>query len=522
MSKISVIIPVYNSAKYLQRCIESVIFQSYKNLEIILIDDCSKDNSYEICKSFESVYDNIIVYKNEKNMGVSNTRNKGLRVAKGDYICFVDSDDWVDYNYCIDLYETIINTNSQIAICGFLYIDLINDKNVQQFNYSPNNLDLLKKNDCFELYNKVLLQSPCNKLFVREIIEQNKIKFDEKLFIGEDLRFCIDYLSKIKIDKIPFLNKPNYIYCKSTNSSLMGQVGRNDINEVLKNVDMLYSNLIEQSKENFNCYENIKKLKIKNHIYSIVSNKNVSKSEKKALIFQLKKQFDSSLSNKYILKIKKMHTKNEIYLFILKVRQAIKLKIELVKKLPYKYRIYNFVKKSKNNFKDITILSQNCLGGIIYSDMNQMFLSPTINLFFESNDFLKFVNNLDFYLNCNIQMHWERWPIGVLGDIKVNFMHYNSCEEAMNAWNNRKQRVNLDKIFVLCTDRDGFNNETYELWKTIKYPKLLLTNKEEYSLDSMLFKEYRDLPHIPDIIGNRKIYKNNVLVNKLNESFMRD
>ena len=110
--KISIIIPVYNVEKYLERCLNSIRNQSYDNLEVIMIDDCSTDNSYEICQKYEEKY-NFKLLKNNDNKGLSYTRNRGIKESTGDYIGFIDSDDYVDSNY----YESLLKNIKENDIC---------------------------------------------------------------------------------------------------------------------------------------------------------------------------------------------------------------------------------------------------------------------------------------------------------------------------------------------------------------------------------------------------------------------
>ena len=116
MKKVSVIVPVYNVEKYLSRCLESLINQSLKDIEIICINDGSTDNSLQILKQF-AYKDNRIKIINQTNSGQSVARNKGLAIASGKYIGFVDSDDWIDNDYYEKMFETIERTNSDFACC---------------------------------------------------------------------------------------------------------------------------------------------------------------------------------------------------------------------------------------------------------------------------------------------------------------------------------------------------------------------------------------------------------------------
>lgn len=131
---ITIIIPVYNVQDYLEECIESAINQSYKNLEIILINDGSKDDSGQICQKFADK-DNRIVYIDQENKGVAQTRNIGLKSAKGEYVFFLDSDDWITFNTIKELYSQMNKNNAQMGIANkerfFDKVDLENKEPIE-------------------------------------------------------------------------------------------------------------------------------------------------------------------------------------------------------------------------------------------------------------------------------------------------------------------------------------------------------------------------------------------------------
>lgn len=123
---------------------------------------------------------------------------------------------------------------------------------------------------------------------------------------------------------------------------------------------------------------------------------------------------------------------------------------------------------------DVSIISQNCIGGVFYHDLGMQFLSPTINLFIKEPDFVRFALNLQHYMDCELEMHWEEeYPVGNLDDIEIHFKHYKTCKEAKEQWNRRKQRINWNKIIILSTDRDGFDDVMFQQWKHIPFPKVL-------------------------------------------------
>ena len=206
MIKVSIIIPVYNNGKYLRTCLDSLVNQTLKDIEIIAVDDNSSDNSLLILMEYAKKYPNIKVYHNRKNLGQGATRNKGLEYAKGEYIGFVDSDDYVRYNMYEDMYKAAINNNAPLVTTMLLYVtedlDLKNDVVCKSdpIVYDPT-IDINKE--------QVVSDSPsaCNKLFKRELI--GHYRFLENTFF-EDVAFS--YYMLMKSDKIVILPYFNYFY----------------------------------------------------------------------------------------------------------------------------------------------------------------------------------------------------------------------------------------------------------------------------------------------------------------------
>ena len=122
-SRISVIIPVYNAEKMIERCVESIIYGEVRDISVILVDDCSKDGSWKCCRKLADKYSNVSCYQNKENRGVSYTRNHGLEKVKGEYILFVDSDDWVSGQYVKKMLETAELNLDSLVICGLHFRD---------------------------------------------------------------------------------------------------------------------------------------------------------------------------------------------------------------------------------------------------------------------------------------------------------------------------------------------------------------------------------------------------------------
>ena len=174
MSKISIVVPVYNVEKYLEKCIGSIINQEYKNIEIILVNDGSTDNSLKICNEYKQQDKRIMVIDKE-NGGLSDARNAGIEKSTGDYIMFIDSDDWIYCNMVGRLYTLITESNACIAQCDF--IKVCNDENVC-FNNENKNIKVMD--------NREALLSIYENRGIKSIVTWNKI-YKKKLF--DDIRF---------------------------------------------------------------------------------------------------------------------------------------------------------------------------------------------------------------------------------------------------------------------------------------------------------------------------------------------
>lgn len=196
---ISIIIPMYNAESTIEKLLDSVIGQTLSNLELILIDDCSSDNSIKVVKKkLENQHINYLLIQNETNQGQSLSRRLGLTKASGDYVSFIDSDDWLDSTMYEEMYETAANNKADIVTCDH-YIEFNNQSTI------ANN----KSNDLIEgiLTNKVA-GSLWNKIFKRDLFDSSIMW--PKLNMGEDGAICIQLILRTKTLK--HINKPLYHY----------------------------------------------------------------------------------------------------------------------------------------------------------------------------------------------------------------------------------------------------------------------------------------------------------------------
>ena len=214
--KVSVIVPIHNAEKTLSRCVESILAQSYKNLEVILVNDGSTDGSLEICQSFVNMDNRVVVIDKNKG-GVSSARNRGLRVATGDFIQFVDADDTLKLNMTEKLVEVLLETNADVVICGY---NRVSGKSIQAKR--PKSAICSKtsafKDEFVDLYKLAFFNAPWNKLYRRDKI---KGLFDENISMGEDLLFNLAYFSNC--NKISVISDNLYNYNITAQESLAGK-----------------------------------------------------------------------------------------------------------------------------------------------------------------------------------------------------------------------------------------------------------------------------------------------------------
>lgn len=512
--KVSIIIPVYNAATTLRRCVESLIYGEEKDIELILVEDCSTDESWGLCCQLQEEYCQIKAYKNACNQGVSYTRNFGLSQANGQYILFVDSDDWVSGNYVFKMITEAQRHEGEFVICGFHFINRLSTEE-SFFSWSSDvdkSIARINNSHLFELQKKTLLQQLWNKVFVREVIIKNNVRFDETQSMGEDFQFVLDYIENANITSFVVLNDPLYYYVRTNNTSLMSRFGLQENTQEYRRLLQLRKISGEDNIEIQKKYEKALLSLKYNYIYQAVHS-NKAKKEKICFIESVMK--DGRASEYYSQQMRVVN-REKVYSFYSKLKSLPERGINRLKRGKRDHIAMNMKKRLHN--KNVSIISQNCIGGVFYHDMGMNFYSPTINLFFSGPDFIKLVNELQYYVSLPLKMSWgEKYPIGYLDDIAIHFMHYESCSEARSAWERRVKRINYKKILVLCTDMEDFNDETYRMWNDITYPKLLFSATKRDDESVLFYPEYEKQGKVDNLIPDRKFYKDGKLIEVVNQ-----
>jgi glycosyltransferase involved in cell wall biosynthesis len=208
---ISICVPVYNAEKYLRECLDSLIHQTYRNIEIICVNDNSKDHSLFILNEFQKKDMRIKIYTHTKNQGVSQARNTALRHVNGDFITFVDSDDYVSSEYIEYLLNIITLTNSDVSLSRHLFSTLDNKQIKNDFILRSTSESII----CDFFYRR-LHAGVCNKLYKRTVVENEM--FNVSTCIGEDLMFNVQVLTRIK--SIGIGQRKVYMYRQDNSKSL--------------------------------------------------------------------------------------------------------------------------------------------------------------------------------------------------------------------------------------------------------------------------------------------------------------
>lgn len=211
---ISIVVPVYNAMNSIERCVTSILNQSYSHFELVLVNDGSKDQSLSICHAFQEK-DLRIKVIDIPNGGVSNARNTGISHCKGEYLVFVDADDYIEEYYL----EKMMNNYAQDALIMCSYFHETSTF-IQPIVYGTKDKEICFVASFYDLYEEHLMPAIWNKLYDLETIKENAVSFRKNLSLGEDLLFNLDYIRAKNIKKLVVLNLPLYHYVQADEGSL--------------------------------------------------------------------------------------------------------------------------------------------------------------------------------------------------------------------------------------------------------------------------------------------------------------
>ena len=287
MKLISVIVPIYNAEAYLDRCIQSIISQTYANFELILVNDGSTDKSLEICNNYASRDSRIIVISQKKS-GVSSARNQGIEIAKGEWITFIDADDFVDNNY-IDALKLHINSENSLMLIIQGYKKLSGGNIDSTIEFPDITIQGIEFGLAFKEYGIMEHGQPWGKLYNRSLLQEKKIRFNRDISYSEDLLFMLEYI--LHCDFIKFVQGSLYNYV--IDASTLSQRYNSFESEFLLFTEYTRLNKAIANKFTFAPTDKSQRcgaLMLMRSIYSMFINKDKSRKERYDIIRNIRKE----------------------------------------------------------------------------------------------------------------------------------------------------------------------------------------------------------------------------------------
>lgn len=295
MVDVSVIIPVYNVGKHLRRCLDSIIKQRYPNYEIILVDDGSTDESGKICDEY-ALHNNKIRVFHQENRGVSEARNKGLNVAKGKYIVFVDSDDEVTENYLWNMMR--IDESVDIVISGVR--NIVNMLTHHQLQYETKKITNLQTEDILNMSSDKSLNFIYAKRFKKSLIQKHHIQFNPTINLGEDTLFVAEY--SLYSNTIQYISNVDYYYYYKYETVTLSSIDEkyveklDMVNEVIANtLEEKYYGIKDSVEWNNRCFSVYHYM-----IFFVLQNSQYTYREKNSMLSEILKRKKFKVYRKYL------------------------------------------------------------------------------------------------------------------------------------------------------------------------------------------------------------------------------
>lgn len=510
---ITIIVPIYNIERFLPTSVQSLLAQEGDvDYEIILVDDGSTDSSPVLCDKYSSENHNIRVI-HKVNGGLSSARNAGLEIARGDYILFLDGDDCLAPNTLSALVKAV----GEHFECDFIQFRYEEVPAVTPYGHKVNSalIDYYECDDEHDFFMQLhqlggVAASACTKLIKRAVLSD--LRFKEGI-IHEDEQFTTHLLQRCKC--VGYCSNEFYKYTMRQGSIIhsgfspkelqtidilneridyLRHMGYSDLVTVFQS--RLFANLCLMWSQAYGAkdFDSLKSIEVnmtqlcsKSHIYANgVENKLI-----------LHSSYLRSLTCKCIY-----YTKKALLPIKRKIENAF---TKINNRLECKRR------RDKLKYKDFSIISNNCWGGLVYQYFGLPYSSPTVGLFFLDDDYIKFLERFDYYIGqslCFISFESSRYydylskestakesyPIALLDDIEVHFMHYHSKEEAETKWMRRCKRINRNRLLVKMSQRYISGIEILDRFNAVPFKNKICFTEADYPKQG--FIKIEELKHL--------------------------
>lgn len=496
MPKISVIMPVYNGEKYLREAMDSIFNQTFCDFEFIIINDASKDSTEQIIKSYDD--DRIVYVKNEKNLGVAGTLNRGLTLAKGEYIARMDADDLS----LPERFEKQVNYMDQCSEC------MICGSNMYLFG-AQEGKTVVPLTDA-QIRANLLFASPFahpTVMMRRSFLEENSLRYNPECEGFEDYNMWVDFASLKKGEFYNFSESllkyrihPHQVTQKQLSPERKEAERQLRIRAIKLIADDSEGNFptILAEKANLN-YEMIIRMYDECRELLQKCDKIYYDTIRVAISAFGRKNY-SGISGRQLLNL--LINYNDICAFdnVHKFKMCIQILGKIFRGIKTRSQvkvsqIKNRIKLKNRNF---TIISNNCWGGLISQKYGLPYRSPTCGLLILGDDYIKFCANLKYYLSKKLEFinflegkYYEmfknmQFPVAKLGDIEIYFMHYQTEEEASEKWYRRAKRINWDCIIYKISERETFTPENMSDFARLPFENKLIFASQKYTEDTIV------------------------------------
>ena len=466
MPKISVVMPVYNGEKYLREAIDSILAQTFKDFELIIVDDASTDRTAEIITSYSD--ERIVYLKNDKNLKISDTLNKGIENSHGEYIARMDADD-VSLPERLEKQAEFLDTHKEVYLVGC---------SIEIFGEETENQKRTFSEDFSKVKTDMLFSSPFahpSVMMRSSLFHGEKLKYRAEFNGLEDYVLFFEIAKSHKVCAIPD--------CLFKYRIHGGQITQNYSSDY---TEKLMRFKAEQMKY-FGVDLNEKELRaftltacIGDSDYFGVEFEDIVSAYKKIILkqgFYNNKAVKNILTDKFIMFSKYFicrKTDFDKYEKTVFSKKAVAIhKIKRLLKKPYLKieRIKTNIKTKKDRDRlinrDFTIISNNCYGGFVFQKYGIPYRTPTAGIIIQNDDYIKFCRNIKHYLTCELKFipvseakdyenltSFGKFPVAMLDDVEIDFVHYKTAEEAAYKWYKRAQRVNYDNIAFKFSKRN--------------------------------------------------------------------
>ncbi len=488
---LSIIVPVYNVEAYLRRCLDSLLDQGgFMDYEVLLIDDGSTDQSGEICEEYAAASNRIHVF-HKQNGGLSSARNSGIKSASGDYILFVDSDDYLRSNCLSGLMETALQNRADIVCFNYARVTepygleinpvhtdiagrVMSGEEYLLLNLRNGSMQMMA---CMNLYRRKLLGGP--GLYFREGYVHEDEEWTPRVFVAAK-RVCQYWVPiygyYMRPDSISNATKDKHAagdliencktlkeFCSGIHNEALKRELEN--NTVMLALSAFYKGrLVEQATE------------IGQLINSLQA---TGKNDYKRKLFSISPSIYLRVNSTSKQLTSSIQAARMVPQF---VHKCVDYGEQKTRKICREMLICSKQRKRLRNH-DFSIISSSCNGGVITSELGEQFRTPTVNLWFTPEDFLKLCSNFEYFMGqdvVEVANRFQPYPVGKIDDVTVFFMHYHSFEEAREKWNLRKARINYDNLFFMMVEKDGCTPEMVAQFDALPYRHKVIFTQHSY------------------------------------------